>query len=477
MPLEETAGALIARVLVDKRIPAVIDTSSFSKAGARRFLTAFVTEVYHRNRQPVHVIFDEADELAPQRPGADGLKLLGCTLVTQRPAVLHKDVLTQAEVLVAMGMTGPRDVNAIDEWVKLHADEDIAKQVRGILASLPVGTAWVWSPEWLGILQKVAIRARRTFDSSATPKVGQALIVPRKRASIDLEALGAEIAATAEQKKADDPRELRRQIAALEKAMDKQTASKAVAVEVRVEVPVFSPAELKALSIMGERFGTDFDKLLDLAGQIATAVQVALEIATVPSPVAKPRPTVRAAVQPVLPAPRMPAPTAYDEDGTIHLRAGAQRMVEALGRMAPLRLTKGQWGTVARLKTSGGTWTAYMGDIRRAGFLDENSIGYTLTPGGFRHIGALPDPMTAAELQSHYLNILRAGASKMLSVLIETYPRALTKEELGDAADIVVTGGTFTAYLGDLTRNGLAAKRDGAYVATEILMFGAEAQQ
>jgi len=32
-----------------------------------------------------------------------------------RPAVLNKDILTQAEVLIALRMTGPRDVAAIDD--------------------------------------------------------------------------------------------------------------------------------------------------------------------------------------------------------------------------------------------------------------------------------------------------------------------------------------------------------------------------
>lgn len=34
--------------------------------------------------------------------------------------------------------------------------------------------------------------------------------------------------------------------------------------------------------------------------------------------------------------------------------------------------------------------------------------------------------------------------------------------------------GTFSTYLGDLTRNGLAERRSGLIVATDILMHGAE---
>ncbi len=141
--------------------------------------------------------------------------------------------------------------------------------------------------------------------------------------------------------------------------------------------------------------------------------------------------------------------------------------------MAPLRLTKSQWGTVARLKTSGGTWSTYLGDIRRAGLLDENSVGYTLTDAGFEYLGERPEPMTAVELQDHYRSILRAGAAKMLDALISSYPAGLTREELGAAADISTAGGTFSTYLGDLTRNGLAERSNGEVRATDILMRGA----
>lgn len=115
VPLEETAGELIADVLVDRRQSAVIDLSTFSKAASRRFMANFIERLYHRNREALHVIIDEADAFAPQRSAPEGARLLGamedlvrrgrargigCTLITQRPAVLHKDVLTQAEVLV-----------------------------------------------------------------------------------------------------------------------------------------------------------------------------------------------------------------------------------------------------------------------------------------------------------------------------------------------------------------------------------------
>ncbi len=82
--------------------------------------------------------------------------------------------------------------------------------------------------------------------------------------------------------------------------------------------------------------------------------------------------------------------------------------------------------------------------------------------------------VAAVPLQSHYRLILRAGAAKILDALIDAYPTALTREELGAAADIVTTGGTFSTYLSDLVRNGLAERQAGAMVATGILMHGSQ---
>jgi len=89
-------------------------------------------------------------------------------VISQRPAVLNKDILGQAEVLIALRMTNPRDVGAIDEWVRLNAEDDQAQLVKASLPTLPVGTA-VWSPGWLQCLVQVPVRHRATFDSSATP--------------------------------------------------------------------------------------------------------------------------------------------------------------------------------------------------------------------------------------------------------------------------------------------------------------------
>jgi uncharacterized protein len=74
-----------------------------------RLMTDFAERLYYKNREPLHLVLDEADAFAPQRPMKGQERLLGAiedlvrrgrarglgvTLVTQCAAVLNKDVLT-----------------------------------------------------------------------------------------------------------------------------------------------------------------------------------------------------------------------------------------------------------------------------------------------------------------------------------------------------------------------------------------------
>jgi hypothetical protein len=481
VPLDEGSGSMIADVIVDQRFSAIVDLLLLSKAARRRFMAAFLERLYFLNREALHVFVDEADMFAPQSTGgAENAHVLGAmedmvrrgrsrgigvTMITQRPAVLNKDVLTQAEVLIAMGMNGLRDVKAIDEWVRLHADEATAVEVKKSLPSLPVGTAWVWSPGLLDVLEKVKIRRRHTFDSSSTPKIGQVRQVPKTMAEIDVAALGEKIAATVERAKADDPRELKKRIRDMERELADALAKPPAVAEVEVPVVPDSLADrIKGVAEIMTRAAVTTEEIYEWLS--SEGFQQKMRDISVP---------------PVRAAPARPEPKAFTGTVTtyagedVHLRKGARRMVESLGRMYPLRLTTSQWGTVARLKTSGGTWSTYLSDIRKAGFVDESADGWQLTDAGFDYLGGQPAPMTAEELQQHYRSILRDGAKRMLDVLMKSYPAWISTEELSERAALTVTGGTWSTYLSDLTRNGLAEKSGHQIRATDILMNGAAA--
>jgi len=128
VPLRADQGAAIAELIAQQRFPAVLDLSLMRKAERRTFTADFLETLYWRNRDPLHLIIDEADEFAPQRAPAGIERLLGATedivrrgrvrglgvtLCSQRAAALHKTVLSQIDSLIALGVTAPQDVNTM----------------------------------------------------------------------------------------------------------------------------------------------------------------------------------------------------------------------------------------------------------------------------------------------------------------------------------------------------------------------------
>jgi hypothetical protein len=98
-----------------------------------------------------------------------GLRIV---MISQRPAKLHKDSLTQVETLVAMRLWRRRIAAAVDDWIGEWADKDQGKEITASLPSLPTGDAWVWSPE-SGFLKRVHFPLARTYDSSKAPIAGE----------------------------------------------------------------------------------------------------------------------------------------------------------------------------------------------------------------------------------------------------------------------------------------------------------------
>jgi hypothetical protein len=96
---------------------------------------------------------------------------VGSTLVTQRPQSVHKEVLSQAEVLVLLQIAGAHERRAIEEWINAHG-ATARKRIVADLTELAVGEAYVWSPSWLRLLERVTISRIDSYDSSATPELG-----------------------------------------------------------------------------------------------------------------------------------------------------------------------------------------------------------------------------------------------------------------------------------------------------------------
>src|SRR5258706_5871561 len=394
--IESTSGELLAEMIVEKRVSMVIDLSLFRKGEQHRFMTDFAETLSRRNRHAVHLVLDEADEFAPQRPMGDEARMLGAiedlvrrgrargigvTMITQRPAVLNKNVLTQIEVLVAMRLTSPQDRAAIAEWIKYHADGDAAQKMLESLGSLPIGTAWFWSPGWLNLLQRVPIRKRETFDSSSTPEVGANVVKAGTMAAVDIEWLRKQLAATIEKAEADNPKVLRARIVTLERELrSKQTENQKLINEERVtrveQVAVISQGQVNELVTAANRLIHEIEKHAALAvadpeNDLDHAFNVAEQRRSAPAGPIKPSQQKISPPAKFSPSPKQNGFRAdtiiLDENAGDRKLSRAARAILAVLAQHPDGRTKAQVSILSGYSIKSSSFANALGELRSAG--------------------------------------------------------------------------------------------------------------
>src|SRR3954451_14945545 len=210
VPITASMGAQLGQLIARQALASIVDLSELgSNAARRQFMVAFAEAIYEANEELLHLVFDEADLWAPQRPikGWEGLlghieeivrrgRVRGFIpwLITQRPAVVHKDVLSQADILITMKLTSSQDREAIGAWIEGQADRQEGRRILAELPRLRQGEGYLWAPGH-GLLERVQFPAIHTFDSSRTPRRGEQPAAPRTLTEVDLTAIAAALTA------------------------------------------------------------------------------------------------------------------------------------------------------------------------------------------------------------------------------------------------------------------------------------------
>ena len=261
--LDEGMGGALGHLVGIHQIACVVDVSDLGSAAARRgFMTAFTEALYAANTEPLHLVLDEADLWAPQRAQPDGYDLLQRVeeivrrgrirgfvpwLISQRPAVLHKDVLSQADILVSMKLTSSQDREAVGRWIEGQADRAEGRRILAALPRLARGEGWVWAPSD-GVLAQVAFPGIRTLDSSQTPSRPERGAMPCRLPALDLTAIDAALAGigASTEEHGDPPLPDRGHVADLEQRLQRQHRElvAARAQVVKLEAAIAAPARL-----------------------------------------------------------------------------------------------------------------------------------------------------------------------------------------------------------------------------------------
>jgi hypothetical protein len=526
VPLNPTAGKVVAEFVVqqDEYPVVVLDMKLMRKAERTKFMLDFLETLYHENREALHVVLDESHQFAPTKAmeGGDQIKLLGAvedvvalgrsrglgiTMISQRFATLNANVREQIGTLVVHQLVGSLDRKALKGWIDANGDPELEKEALAVMAKLGVGRALVWSPSFLDFFGVVNIDAPQTFDSRATPKVGQRVKKPGKRAKVDLAVLRERMSATIEEAARNDPKKLREQVARLERTTREQAARLEAATDgkeaekMRAEIarlerelaeaagrPVISDKQVKDIERIVARAekaaavsGDAWESVRGVLVPLAASVQGALGAAKPPAAVAaRPPAPAPARRDPVpRPEPTTPAPVpdlGAEYDGDVKLKAGARRILEALASHHPMRMTRSQIATIAKLKKTGGTFGSYWSSVNVAGFIEESDGTTAITQAGLDYLGVVPRaPLTPEELLAMWRDRLKKGAREMLDLLVAQDGQWVEREWLAEQVGKAEKGGTFGSYVSMLKQAGLADVDGRMIRASETLFLGAVA--
>jgi len=462
VPLDESMGAALGRLVGTRPLACVVDLSELGSAAARRrFMAAFAEALYETNREPLHLVLDEADLWAPQRPLPEANALLGRIeeivrrgrvrgfipwLITQRPAVVHKDVLSQADILIAMKLTSSQDRDAVGGWIEGQADRAEGRRILADLPKLARGEGYLWAPSD-DVLARVAFPYIRTYDSSRTPKRGERISTPRTLAEVDLSAITA---ALAEARAPGPDRDVaagggRRKLTELEHQLTE-----------RDRLLTAAQARIVALEAEATALRSRLGYIASLAAEAGSLASPTAQDAALPLPLPSP-PAPASKTPDSLPAARPDAERSpLEAEGTGALHPAARKLLTALAQHAPARFTWGQAATLAGLKPSGGHYNAGRKQLRDMGFVDETSDLVAVSAAGMNVAGEVPPaPSSTEERLALWCSRLPSPAPEMLRTLAAQGERYVEPAELAVALGKKATGGHWNSGVALLRNNGL----------------------
>lgn len=503
------AGKIVAGIILERNVSAVVDISQFVQAEQMRFAYDFLITMFEgRKTRPgaCHVFLEEAQELVPQNlpksDGAFGAKMLnagerlvklgrnfgiGCSLISQRPQEVNKKVLNQTEVLLAFQMTGLQERRTIRDWVRDKGDETDVEQ---LLPKLETGEALVWSPTWLKISGTYKIAEKVTADVSATPIVGATETRANTLTKVDVEELRSAIGSLTAEIEANTPTALKKRIAELEK--ENKALSKTAPVEpIEVEKFLFPTAEVEALQKTAE----------DLIGQmkeqaetitanverfmigLVTFQNEALQMRSMIAAGAKNDGTVpvhnidfsnqkeaRAKLQRLKPGKnyKMQVQAVTLPGAGSNMPEGERKVLIAVAQYSDRGgATREQVSILTGYKKS--TRDTYLKRLSGKGFIySEHGAGVFATDEGIAALGDFEPLPTGVALQEYWFSRLPEGEGRILRLLVGAYPSGVDRETLSACTGYMKsTRDTYIKRLG--TKRLLTSQHGGLVTASDDL--------
>lgn len=495
-PLLPNSGELIADVITETGRSVIIDISQFNLSNRKKFATAFGERLWLNKKSekiptPLMLILEEAQLIVPQQAKGSEHMLgiyeeiirlgrnygIGVMMLTQRPQSVNKEVLNQAECLLVFQINGAHERKALADWI-VHKDGNIS-----LLKELPfleVGQAYLWSPQWLGIFQKIRIEPKETFDSTATPKAGTK-IVRREPKPLDISEITLKMEAMIERAKENDPHALRDKVFSLNQKIErlelqlKQQAIKQAPTEVHVlrdelpklqELLVGLSSTVSALNKLPE-YTVPITKQL---GEIETKIDI----------VQKDRQemAVQAARQTIYP----PQPISYGKlsivsDSSVNgykLREGEKNILAILARFNK-PMTDAQIFLWVGGRFNKQSYKSYISNLKGRAYITSMGNERVITPEGYeyvvRSIGAPESlPKTKEDILAFWSRKLRSGESDLLRLAFDADGEWIKIDSVSEMFAGRVNVQSLKSYLSTLKTNGLIDIENNSFRMSQNLL-------
>lgn len=449
-PLRSRDAVMLAEAFGTSSDSAVFDTSQMTVSERTAFFTEFAEAIRRKNKGPLKLIIDEAHLFMPQAGAQFGgatpamlhagnnlvslgrSKGLRITMISQRPAKLHKDSLSQAHSLVAMRLMAPQDRKAIADWVADQADPETGKEIIASLPSLKPGEGWVWAPQD-NVLDRKTFPLPTTFDSSRAPEIGDGSgpVLP----SLNLDVLKGRLAALETERKSNDPAVLKAEIARLIREADAQRNEPRIdsgaiqAAEQRGYKAGMIEARKAAATLYAQARHDVLHYLNRYSSNFEDAIQAELPI---PSPATvKAAPPARSQTRAETPRPK-PTPAAggvaVSEDPNL---SKGEKAILTIIAMYANGVTRSQITVMTSYKRS--SRDTYLQRLSAKGYVNTGER-ITITENGMTALGSDYEPLpTGQALQEKVLRELPEGERVILKLLCEQFPDDMTRDDISES--------------------------------------------
>lgn len=467
LPLTPQSAPEIVRAAMKSNVSLVLDLYDIhmSKADWSRIVESCVRVLLYENGEHGlrHIFIEEAAEFAPQQISGDRAKvyaeveklariggnaLLGYTLINQRAEQVNKAVLELCDCLFLHRQKGKNSLNSLAKWLEYSQGGETKEIIRG-LPTLPSGECWVW-PAGAERATHVQMPQKNTFhpDRRALTANPATANIKRVDATKFVTELRGNLEKYLQEAKANDPTELRKRVSELERELSLLERS--------------APSTKEVIEAEKRGYDRGFEEASKRAykrgwEEHADAVSSAIASMVKPPVIAAARPEGPARSFAPANAPATSAQTTstgararqIDERSLSQSNSDGEKLpkaertfltVLAQRRDQGKRTTRNQVALFAGYSVTSRHIDNTLAALRSAQFVAGGGGDIQITAAGLSALGNYEHMPSGSDLRAYWLREAGGKAEReMLQVVLDTYPRSLTRDEVAERSGYSVS--------------------------------------